>query len=119
MGRRTKLDEVTAQRIINAVRNGLPRVHAARVARIHPDTLFDWLRRGRAGEPVFSEFSERVAEGEAHDVEELVGYMREHAKQSHQACSWLLERRAPKQFGRSTRLRRRRRRDPEYQRRPL
>lgn len=99
MARPSKFDEVTAQRIVNAVRSGLPRVHAARVARIHPATLFDWLSRGRAGEPGFSEFSERVAEAAAADIAELVGYMREHARASHQACSWLLSRRAPKHFG--------------------
>ena len=98
MGRPSKLDDLTAQRIINAVRRGLPRTQAARIARINPDTLFDWLRRGRDGEEGFSEFSERVREAEAFDVEELVGYMREHAKVSYQACAWLLERRAPKQF---------------------
>lgn len=98
MGRPSKLDDLTAQRVINAVRKGLPRVHAARMARISPTTLFEWLARGRDGEEGYAEFAERVREAEAFDVEELVGYMREHAKVSHQACAWLLERRAPKQF---------------------
>jgi hypothetical protein len=98
MARPSKLDDITAQRVINAVKRGLPRTHAARLARINPDTLFEWLRRGREGEPGYSEFSERVREAEAYDVDELLGYMREHAKVSHQACAWLLERRAPKYF---------------------
>ncbi len=98
MGRPAKLDDLVAQRIVNAVKSGLPRTHAARLARIHPATLFDWLAKGRAGEPGYAEFSERVAEAEAYDVEELVGIMREHARTHHQACAWLLERRYPKQF---------------------
>ncbi len=98
MARPAKLDDLVAQRIVNAVKAGLPRTHAARLARIHPATLFDWLARGRDGDPGYAEFSERVAEAEAYDVEELVGFMREHAKTSHQACAWLLERRYPKQF---------------------
>lgn len=98
MARPSKLDDLVAQRIINAVKVGLPRTHAARAARISPATLFDWLARGRRDEPGYAEFLERVAEAEAYDVGELVGYMREHAKVSHQACAWLLERRYPKQF---------------------
>lgn len=98
MARPSKLDDLTAQRIVNAIKVGLPRTHAARAARISPATLFEWLARGRRGEGVYAEFLERVAEAEAYDVGELVGYMREHAKVSHQACAWLLERRYPKQF---------------------
>lgn len=98
MARPSKLDDLVAQRIVAAVKSGLPRTHAARLARISPATLFDWLARGRRGEPGYAELLERVAEAEAHDVAELVGFMREHAKVSHAACAWLLERRFPKAF---------------------
>lgn len=98
MGRPAKLGDLVAQRIVNAVKSGLPRTHAARLARISPTTLYRALRLGRGGDPEYAEFAQRVAEAEAHDVEELVGFMREHAKESYQACAWLLERRHPKQF---------------------
>ncbi len=98
MGRPAKLDDLVAQRIVNAVKSGLPRTHAARLARVSPAALFLWLSKGRKGEPGFVEFLERVQEAEAYDVEELVGFMREHARNHHQACAWLLERRYPKQF---------------------
>lgn len=90
MARPSKLDDLTAQRIIKAIRNGIPRVHAARMARVDPATLFRWLAKGRAGEEGFCEFYDKVREAEAYDVEELLGFMREHAKVSHQACAWLL-----------------------------
>ncbi len=98
MGRPTKLNDLTAQRIVNAVKAGLPRVHAARIAGIDPTTLFDWLRRGRNDDPEYSQFSQRVAEAESFNVEVLHGYMQEHAKVSHQACAWLLERRGGKAY---------------------
>ncbi len=98
MGRPSKLDDIVAQRVINAVKSGVPRVQAARLARVVPSTLFLWLAKGKAGDPAYSDFSDKVREAEAYDVEELVGFMRTHAKASWQACAWLLEKRAPKQF---------------------
>ena len=98
MGRPSKLDDLTAQKVINAVKNGLPRVHAARNAGVDPTTLFRWLRLGRKGDPDFCQFYQRVAAAESTSVEVLHGYMQEHAKVSHQACAWLLERRGGKAY---------------------
>ena len=98
MGRPSKLDDLTAQRVINAVRNGLPRVHAARNAGVDPATLFRWLANGRTGDPDFCEFYDKVVAAESTNVEVLQGYMMEHAKTSYQACSWLLERRGGKAY---------------------
>lgn len=98
MGRPSKLDDLTAQRVINAVRNGLPRVHAARNAGVDPATLFRWLANGRTGDPNFREFYDKVVAAESTNVEVLQGYMMEHAKTSHQACAWLLERRGGKAY---------------------
>ena len=96
MGRPSKLDDLTAQKVINAVAKGLPRDTAARLARVAPSTLFLWLAKGRDGDAEYSEFSDRVRAAEAEGEVEIVGMLRGHAANSWQACAWLLERRHPK-----------------------
>lgn len=95
MARPSKLDDLTARRIVDAVAKGLPRDTAAKLARIHPSTLFEWLARGRAGDAEYTEFADRVREAESKGEDEIVGLLRNHAKGSWQACAWLLERRNP------------------------
>lgn len=96
MGAPTKLDDLRAKRIIDAVKRGLPRSTAAMLARVAPSTLFLWLAKGRAGDPEYSDFSDRVRAAEAEGEDEIVGVLRGHAANSWQACAWLLERRNPK-----------------------
>lgn len=98
MGRPTKLDDLRAQAVINAVSEGLPRDTAARLARIAPSTLFDWLARGRDGESRFAEFAERVKEAEAQAEQKLIAVIREAAPKQWQAAAWLLERRRPEAY---------------------
>lgn len=98
MARPSKLDEVTAMRLVQAVEKGLPRDTAAKLARIHPATFYDWMARGRAGEATYSEFSERIKAAEAKGEEELLGLLRGHARVTWQAAAWLLERRMPKKY---------------------
>lgn len=99
MARPCKLDDLTAQRLVAAVEKGLPRDTAAKLARIHPATFFEWLKRGRNGEPGFVEFHDRVKEAEAKGEEELVAAIRSAGKNSWQANAWLLERRRPQVWG--------------------
>ena len=69
MARETKLDDLRSKRICDALRKGHSYAAAARAGGIDESTLHDWRRRGRDGEPLFSEFSERVdrADQEAED----------------------------------------------------
>lgn len=98
MGRPSKLDDITAQRVIQAVAKGVPRDTAARLARISPTTLYKYLRLGREGDPQFAEFAYRVKEAEAKGEEELLALLRGHAVNTWQAAAWLLERRMPKKY---------------------
>lgn len=98
-GRPSKLDDLTAHRVIASVKKGLPRDTAAKLAGVVPSTLFLWLKKGREGDPNYSDFSDRVREAEAFGEAELVGLMRDHSKSSWQACAWLLERRRPQVWG--------------------
>lgn len=101
MGRPSKLDDLVTQRIVASLEKGLPRDTAARLARIAPRTLYDWLRRGRSqdeSESEYAQFLQRVKEAEAKSEEALMGIIREHATDTWQACAWLLERRMPKKY---------------------
>lgn len=99
MGRPSKLDDLTAQRVVQAVAKGVPRDTAARLARISPTTLYKYLRLGRAGDPEFVEFAQRVKAAEAEAEDELLGLIRDTARGgTWQAAAWLLERRMPKKY---------------------
>jgi hypothetical protein len=85
-GRPGRLDDITAARLVQAVEKGLPRVTAAKIAGVSPRAFFNWLRLGREGaSPAYVQFVQRIAVAEAKGEEELMGYMREHARTSHQA----------------------------------
>ncbi len=98
MGRPSKLDDITAQKVIQAVAKGLPRDTAARLARISPSTLYKCLRLGRSGDPDYVEFAQRIKAAEAEAEGELMGIIRTHAADTWQAAAWLLERRMPKKY---------------------
>lgn len=95
LGRPTKLDDLTAKRIVDAVAKGLPRDTAARLGRVTPRTLYDWLARGRAGEQPYLQFLQRVEEAEAEGEQELVVHIRTAASRNWQAAAWLLNCRRP------------------------
>ncbi len=101
LGRPSKLDDLTAQRIVAAVEKGLPRVTAAKLARVHPATLYEWLARGRDGDADYVEFADRVRQAESKGEEALVGVMVQHAANHWQACAWLLERRHAKAWAKA------------------
>lgn len=98
MGRPSKLDDLTAKRIVDAIARGLPRRTAARIANVVPSTLALWLQKGRAGDPLYSDFSDRVKAAEARGEDEIVQLLRGHAKTSWQACAYLLDRRNPRDW---------------------
>ncbi len=96
------LDDMVAQRVINAVKRGLPRGTAARLASISKATLMNWLRRGREGDPKYVDFLARVRAAEAEGEDEIVALMRVHARTSVPACIFLLERRNPEAWGKGS-----------------
>ena len=98
MGRPTKLDDLKAKRIVDAVAEGLPRDTAAKLARIAPSTLYSWLSRGEDGEAPYAELLERVKEAEAQGEQELVKRIRSASVETWQAAAWLLERRRPEAY---------------------
>ncbi len=104
MARPTKLTPEVRERIVGSIRAGAYAEQAARAAGIAPSTYYDWLRRGEAGEPTFSEFSEALRAGEAEAEIAAVATIREAAQAGDwRAAAHYLERRHPERWGRGTR----------------
>lgn len=99
-----KLNEETATAIVNAVRAGNTNETAAAYAGINKDTLYTWMRKGRAAERgAYRDFVEALdhalASSEVRDLA-LIGKA---AEEQWQAAAWRLERRYPDRYGRRTR----------------
>ena len=101
MARPTTLPPKVRERIVESIRAGAYAEQAARAAGIAPSTYCDWLRRGEAGEPTFSEFSEALRAGEAEAEIAAVATIREAAQAGDwRAAAHYLERRHPERWGR-------------------
>lgn len=99
MGRPTKLDDLTSQRILEAVRLGTPWYLAARAGGVDPATLRNWKARARKGEAPYDAFFARLKKAEAEAVSSALGTIRLAADQgTWQAAAWFLERRFPRSF---------------------
>lgn len=105
-GRPSKLDAQRRERLINAIRAGAPKVHAAAAAGIDRETLRRWERRseepGAPAEYVAFAADLRAAEAEAFVA--LTATVRTSARTDWRAAAWLLERRAPDEYGRRDRV---------------
>lgn len=97
-GRPTKLTDETQATIVAALREGMYREIAAKLAGIHRDTLYGWLERGRTGEAPYAAFSDAVEKAEAEAEQETVRSART-GGDGWQAKAWLAERRWPSRWG--------------------
>lgn len=101
MAATSHLTEERIDRIVEALRLGASRMGAASCAGIAPSTLYEWLRRGKAGESPFVDLWNRVqAEQRAWEVDALRRIHDAAAKGTWTAAAWLLERRLPKYYAR-------------------
>jgi hypothetical protein len=106
IGRPSKLDDVTAQRIVEAVRVGAPWYLAADAGGVGRSTLRQWKQKGATGEEPYASFLARLKSAEgAGAVKSLERIQRAADNGTWQADAWLLERRYPKAFGRRDRER--------------
>src|SRR5262245_28727608 len=101
-----KLHEV----IVQSIRNGHPKVVAARAARINEQTLFDWLAMGRAQPdkyPEYVQLAEDIAQAHGEYAAEALDLIQAAAKSDPKhwtAQAWILERTMPDQFSRRDRV---------------
>lgn len=100
MGRPTKLDDLLAKRIVDAVSCGLPWKLAAQAAGIGWSTLKEWKAKGRAGEAPYAAFLARLEEAEAKHAHAAMAMIMAAATDPKHwtAAAWALERRHPELF---------------------
>jgi hypothetical protein len=66
MGRPTDYNEEIDAKLCELLREGKYKTTAARLAGIHPDSFFEWVKRSKAGDPRYAGFSDRVERAMAH-----------------------------------------------------
>ena len=99
MARRTKLTERTKNDIVKALKAGNSRKDSAIFAGVAESTFYNWMDRGRVGEPLYA-----VEKAEAHSVVRNVAIIQRAAEETWQAAAWWLERKRPDDWGRRQRM---------------
>lgn len=101
MGRKTKLTPKVQEDIVRALTIGATHDIACQYVGIHPDTFYDWLKKGEAGRAPYAEFAEAVKGAESRAVVGWLVQIEQAARSgTWQAAAWKLERRYPKIWGR-------------------
>lgn len=97
-------DEATKERLINAIRRGLPIKYACSCAGVGEGTFYKWKQqlgdsssRGNCKE--IRELFESIEKAKADFIDSQVGNIATAGQKSWQASAWLLERRFPDDFG--------------------
>lgn len=101
MGRPPAYTKPKADRIVAAIRRGVPLKLAAAAGGVSYNTFVRWRNDGSSPEapPHFREFLNQVRKAEADAALRLIGQIAKAANTHWQAASWLLERRHPDMFG--------------------
>jgi hypothetical protein len=95
-----ELTEEMQELIVSALKAGNYLETAAALAGIHPDTLREWVKKGRRGDPRYEDLADSIvkaiAAAEARDLS-VIGRA---AQDYWQAAAWRLERRFNDRWGR-------------------
>lgn len=114
MARQTKLTPEVTERIVSAIRVGVPHVTAAAAAGINPSTLRLWLANGAKGKSQrYIDFAAAVRAAEAEAEARMVALVAKAGLSDWKAAAWMLARRYPERYGQ------RRETDGEDRRRPV
>lgn len=104
-GASTKFTRDTVERLLEAVRAGLPYHLAAEAAGISESTFYDWQRgkfpRGldEDQKALKSEFLEGLTRAKGDSALTLMQIIKDAAPEDWRAAAWILERRFPRDFG--------------------
>jgi hypothetical protein len=105
MGRKTKLTREVHEKIVQHLKIGAFKAHAAEAAGICEDTLALWLKRGARGERAYVKLYEDVRRVQAEDVIRNQAAITRAAAGPYagdwKAAAWNLERKYPKLYGRA------------------
>lgn len=93
------IDDDKANKILRALRVGATLTVAAMSARIKPELLFDWLKKGDEGDPDYVEFYYAVMDAKSDHVLVCLERIHEAQEEDWRASAWSLERLYPDQYG--------------------
>lgn len=103
--RPTKFTRETVDRLLAAIRAGLPYHLAAEAAGISETTFYEWQRgqfpRG-ADKQLKAQFSEELTRARGGSAARLISIINQAAPQDWRAAAWILERRFRQEFGKQT-----------------
>lgn len=99
IGRPTKLNPQTQERIVKAISDGNYLQNACALAGISEQTFGDWRRRGENGEEPFLAFLEAVTRAEAIAEDVIISQWRDQIPQDWRAARDFLARRHPDRWG--------------------
>ena len=87
--------------IIEAVGMGMTRAAAARAFNVSPDTVKDWMRKGRTQKTgAYVKFVDEIENAENMVAAEMLKIVKQAAKTDPRYAQWWLERKMADQFGR-------------------
>lgn len=102
MGRPSKLTPETQQRIVQAIEVGATYELAAQYGGVHYDTFRRWMEQGGAAKAGrFFEFYEAIKAAEGKAAIKWLALIDKAAVDTWQAAAWKLERRYPRDYGRT------------------
>lgn len=107
-----KYNEERHKKIVDAIREGLPKGTSFRLAGLSEGLAYDWRKLARERPEDFPEYVQLFedielaqAEVEQEMVAKVVATGKSNAPNTWQAAAWWLERRVPKEYSRSDKLR--------------
>ena len=87
-------------KLIELIASGCTQAHAAELCQIPPQTISDWIARGKepGARKCWRDFSSGIEKARVDFVQSNLDGIKRHARQSWQAHAWLLERLGGRQF---------------------
>ncbi len=100
-GRKTKLTPEVQKKIVEYIRGGAYKAHAAEAAGVSVDAVDNWIRRGEdSDEEPYTEFAAAMRQAQGEDaVRDVQVISRAATDGDWKAAAWKLERKYPAEFG--------------------
>ena len=99
-----RLDKIVED-VARAIALGMTQNDAARAAGVQPRTFESWLEKGRAGNPAYARIVDPIDNARALGQRSLADRIAKASNTDWRAAAWILERRHPEEWGKSTDVR--------------
>lgn len=108
VGAPTKLTEEVSKIIVAQIELRLSVSNAARIARVHPESIKNWIEKGFIdvkdnNDTIFAQFFVNIREAQGKKVAELLKKIEEGQK-NWQGIAWILEKCCAEEFGKESEL---------------